>query len=154
MPAILFVCTANQFRSPIAEAYFVSKLSSLGNTDSWTVSSAGTWTPLNLPAHPKAVEAAVKLGLDLGAHRTREVTADLAMERGHKEALESEFPQIHGKVMVLGNTGNDSEVGIPDPARDNFSRSFEIAGMICKSIDKFFSRIIRLAETLERGQRT
>lgn len=153
MPAILFVCTANRFRSPIAEAYFVRKLSSMRTSDSWTVASAGTWTPTDLPAHPKAVKAAAKLDLDLSTHRTREVDATLlkiydlivVMQQGHKEALELEFPFVRGKVILLGSLANVPGGEIPDAARDNFVQPDAAAGMVCACIDKSFAEIVRLA---------
>ena len=100
MPVILFVCTANRFRSPIAAAYTKRKLQTTDQSADWTVISAGTWTEPGLPAHDKALSAAHALGLDLNSHHTRVVstaimaTADLiiVMEQGHKEALECEFP--------------------------------------------------------------
>ena len=73
MPLILFVCTANRFRSPIAAACTEQKLQKADLANKWTVISAGTWTTEGIPAHPRAVMAAAALGLDLTAHRTREV---------------------------------------------------------------------------------
>jgi protein-tyrosine phosphatase len=153
MPSILFVCTANQFRSPIAAACFTRKLIAVGAADTWSVGSAGTWTPAGLPAHPKAVEAAANLGLDLSAHRTREVdstllcAADLivVMAHGHKEALEWEFPCVLGRVLLLGSLAKIPGGEIPDPALDDFAQADATACIVCECIDKGFAELVQCA---------
>ena len=160
MPAILFVCTANQFRSPIAAACFTRKLTSTSAADTWIVGSAGTWTNAGLTAHAKAVEAAAKLGLDLSTHRTREVdaallvTADLivVMEHGHKEALEAEFPAVRGRVVLLGSLANIPGGEIPDPAWDDFAKPDAAARMVCTCIDKSFAELVQFASIRRDGQ--
>ncbi len=160
MPAVLFVCTANQLRSPIAAACFMRKLTSIGADDTWTVGSAGTWTVAGLPAHPKEIEAAAKLGLDLSAHRTREVdaallaTADLivVMEHGHKEALEAEFPAVGGRVVLLGSLANIPGSETHDPAWDDFAQPDAAARMICACIDKGFAELVQFALIRHDGQ--
>lgn len=158
MPNILFVCTANQFRSPIAAAYFERRLCDLSASAGWTVSSAGTWVTAGLPAHPKALIEAAALGLDLRAHRTREVdaamlaAADLivVMEQGHREALECEFPQCRGRIVLLGTAAGEDHPEIPDPARTHFEESAAAARSITACIDKGFSKLVSLAES-QRG---
>jgi protein-tyrosine-phosphatase len=154
MSEILFVCTANQFRSPIAAAYFTRKLNSNGNPNNIQVSSAGTWTPDGLPAHPKAIEAGLKLGLDLKHHRTREVNAEMleaadriiVMQHSHKEAIEAEFQFAQGKVSLLGELARITEVEIQDPALENFHNSEETARIICLCIDRSYKEIPGIAE--------
>jgi protein-tyrosine-phosphatase len=160
MPNILFVCTANQFRSPIAEAYFTRKLTSTGAAGTWTVGSAGTWTPAGMPAHPQAVEAAAKLGLDLSAHRTREVSAEMlaaadlivVMEHSHKEALEAEFPAVRGRVVLLGSLANIPGGEIPDNVGDNFDQPDAMIRMVCACISKGFAELVQLAKNRCKGQ--
>lgn len=160
MPNILFVCTANQFRSPLAAACFTRKLTEMVLQDSWKVTSAGTWATAGLPAHPKAVEEAAKLGLDLSAHRTQEVDAALlaaadlivVMEHGHKEALEIEFPEISSKVFLLGSLANNLYGEIPDPAAENFNQPEEVMRMVCDCIDKGFAELIKLASIKREAQ--
>ncbi len=150
MPTILFVCTANQFRSPIAAACFSYKLAANRTGVSWIIRSAGTWTKAGLPAHPKAVEAAGKLGVDLGLHATREVDAEgladadliIVMERNQQEAIEAEFPATRGRIVLLGSLANSPEVEIPDPAENNFARSDETALLIYKTVDEAFAAIV------------
>jgi protein-tyrosine phosphatase len=149
MPDILFVCTANQFRSPIAAAYFLRKLTSAGLNDGFQVSSAGTWTPEGLPAHQKAIDAGAKFGLDLKHHKTQEVNAAMlnsadriiVMQFSHQEAIEAEFPETQGKVVLLGELARITEVEIVDPAIENFHNAEESARVICLCIDRCFHEI-------------
>jgi len=153
LPVILFICTANQFRSPIAAAYFSRKLTLTGTSGEWKVGSAGTWAKDGLPAHPKAIEAAARLGLDLSRHRTREVTERLmnatdlivCMQPSHKESLEAEFPKSRGRVILLGSLAKLPGNEIPDPAKDSFSEPDATAQMISNCIDKSFTKMIQLA---------
>ena len=105
MPSVLFVCTANQTRSPIAAALFASLPAAAG----WRVESAGTWAEEGLPASRAAQRAMQTMGLDISRHRTRCVTGGMlaafdlivAMEQGHKEALQAEFPAVAQRVFLL-----------------------------------------------------
>jgi protein-tyrosine-phosphatase len=152
MTHILFVCTANQFRSPIAAAYVLRKLSTAGLENVTTVSSAGTWTPDGLPAHPRAIEVGAKFGLDLKHHKTREVNADIlasanriiVMQHSHREAIEAEFPETQGKVVLLGELARLTETEILDPAIENFHNAEESARIICLCIDRCFQEIIQI----------
>ena len=67
--SIVFVCTGNRFRSPLAEA-FVRRLS-LGLPV--TTESFGTLELEDAPALPEALEIGLRCGLDLSSHRTRHV---------------------------------------------------------------------------------
>jgi protein-tyrosine phosphatase len=162
MPLILFVCTANRFRSPIAAACAERKLQAAGLAGSWTVASAGTWTVAGLPSHPRAQLAATTLGLDLSAHRTREVdTALLAsanlivvMEQGHKEALECEFPTCRGRICLLGKLAGERDPEIPDPASMDFYESDATAQMIITFIEKSFTELLRRAEISPSSMRS
>ena len=124
MPAILFVCTANRFRSPIAEASFKRELRLRGMEADWRVLSAGTWTTDGLPAAADAISAASRMGLDVSGHTSRAITPQLlrdsdlvvVMEQGQKEALQSEFPESAQKVRVLSEVSTGVPYDIPDPS--------------------------------------
>lgn len=154
MPTILFVCTANQFRSPIAAACFDRKLRDERCAGEWRVLSAGTWAPPGLPAHPIALQAAAARGLDLLAHTTREVDASIlsaadlivVMTHNHREALLAEFPDVAGKMHLLGELAGIPGGEIPDPAEDNFAKADAIVRLVCDSVDKAFAAVVQFAE--------
>jgi len=153
MPSILFVCTANQFRSPLAAAKFSRMLSTKELEREWTVSSAGTWAEGGLPLHPKAIQAAAKLGLTLKEHTTREVNKDMlnkadlivVMEHGHREALESEFPECKERICLLSEVAGGSATDIDDPARTNFAEADAIAQRILDEVQKACVSLMDLA---------
>jgi protein-tyrosine-phosphatase len=125
MPSILFVCTGNQYRSPIAAEAFRQQLARDGRAAQWTVNSAGTWTMPGQPVFPESVELAGLFGVDIAGHTTREVDAKLleesdlvlVMEAGHKESILIEFPSARKKVYLLAEVVDGRAYDIPDPAR-------------------------------------
>lgn len=155
MPKIVFICTANQFRSPIAAAYFLNKLQTENTPGDWEVSSAGTWTENGLPANPSAIELGEELHLKLGSHKTREINTEIlsgadlvfVMEQGHKEALCFEFPQWCGKIILLSQVTDKHAGDIADPASNNFEDTHLIANIIIDIIDTKFSKITALSIT-------
>src|SRR5690606_21448064 len=73
---VLFVCTGNTCRSPLAEAIARAALEARG----WThvrVDSAGTAAAWDLPASENAAAVAAEHGLDLSGHRSQPVTPEL-----------------------------------------------------------------------------
>lgn len=148
MPKILFVCTANRYRSPIAEACFKEELIKHKQSHIWDVSSAGTWTQDGLPAMSDAVKKAAKLGLDIQAHRSRAITEALlqetdlilVMEQGQKEALQSEFPQQKEKIFLLSEKTSGLPYSIPDPVIEKDVG--DVPKEICDLIQKYYEKII------------
>ena len=151
MPSILFVCMANQFRSPLAAAFFEKRLLSEGVRNGWTISSAGTWVKEICGAHPAAIREARKIGMDLSQHRSREVTremiasADLVvvMEHGQKVALQFEFPSERSKIFMLSELAGNGEVNMPDPSSMNFAESDEIAAELSRELNQAYPEIIQ-----------
>ncbi|WP_419845337.1 hypothetical protein [Candidatus Poriferisocius sp.] len=88
---VLFVCTGNICRSPMAEVLFAHMAPDA------EVSSAGTMDWSGQPAHEYAIAAMAERGLDLSAHRSRRLSeylvdeSDLivAMTRNHGWSVEA-----------------------------------------------------------------
>jgi protein-tyrosine phosphatase len=153
MPSVLFVCTGNQYRSPIAAAAFRRQLNDRESAEQWIVASAGTWTDPGLPPFPDSVRVAQDLGLNIMDHTTRTVTADelakydlvLVMEQGHKEAIMREFSLTCRKLHLLSEVVDHIEYDISDPA-NAYVDAKEIAIEVCGLIQRGFSQICALAE--------
>ncbi|MFH1184033.1 MAG: hypothetical protein V1755_03215 [Chloroflexota bacterium] len=151
MPVILFVCTANRSRSPIAAACFRRELASHGMLDGWRVFSAGTWTTDGLPPAADAIASARRLGLDLSDHVSKVITpasiqaADVivVMEQGQKEAILSEYPAAGGKVHLLSEVATGASYEVPDPISP--VSAAEIHAEIADLVKKGFHRIRALA---------
>ncbi|MBW7996270.1 MAG: low molecular weight protein arginine phosphatase [Candidatus Glassbacteria bacterium] len=126
--SVLFVCTGNTCRSPLAETAF-RKLLQRNELDRLVeVSSAGLMARDGARASSMAVQVASDRGLDLSPHRSRQLTkkifksADMliGMQRTHLLPLE-QLKQAAGKELLqLGPFHSDrklstNEEGIRDP---------------------------------------
>lgn len=159
MPAVLFVCTANRYRSPIAAAIFQKMLQDEGKVDQWRVDSAGTWTIPGQPVIPLANQAAQKLGLDLSNHKTSLVSREMlseydlivAMESGHKEALSSEFPSERNRLYLLSEIVDDILYDIPDPATTNEDVE-DLAEELYGLIQRGYPKIYQLAQAIHESK--
>lgn len=154
MPNLLFICSANQFRSPLCAALLNKDLATRGLDKTWKVESAGTWVPMKSGAHPTAIRAGNRLGVDLKYHETREVSgamiqaADLVitMTANQKEALQVEFPEQQDKVFLLTELTQGTHADIPDPAASGFKDADRIAA-------ELHDEIIRLVDYLLKRTR-
>lgn len=123
---IVFVCTGNTCRSPMAEGLCKKLLAArLGCPPNrlpergFHVLSAGLAAMMDGAAAAEAVRAAGELGADLGEHRSRPLTAELlagaddliAMTRSHATAIEPYVPEPGPRLRLLSPTGDD----LPDP---------------------------------------
>ena len=93
---ILFVCTANICRSPMAKGAFRTMVKRAGYEQAFEIDSAGTYDGhVGQPAAPLARETAMLRGYDISDHRARQVRGEdigrfdfsLAMDRTHLAAL-------------------------------------------------------------------
>ena len=151
MTQILFVCTANRYRSPIAAACFKNELHKRNEVKDWSILSAGTWTTDGLPAMPDAIQRAKQIGLDLQEHRSRAITGEilqeadlvLVMESGQKESLQIEFPFCREKILLLSEAAEGISYNIPDPIENPLN--VEVASEICRLVRSGFDKIYALA---------
>ena len=151
MPKIVFVCTKNRFRSPLAAAALRRELAERQTPGEWTVESAGSWVDGLLPPTPEALFEAKKRSLDLSGHLSQGIeafdleTIDLAlvMEMGQKESILLDFPVLTNRVYLLSELSGPA-FNIPDPylTRESFS---EIASEIETLIKSSFDKITTLA---------
>ena len=141
MPAVLFVCTANICRSPMASTLFQKIAAERHPGGSWRVESAGTWAMDGLPAAENSQLVMSQRGLDLSEHRSRRVSDELlqsfdlilAMEKGQKEALCAEFPTLAQRVYLLSEM-----VGLMQDVDDPIGRPLDDFEETAKGLERLF----------------
>lgn len=151
MASVLFVCTANICRSPMASALFRRTVHEKYRELEWRIESAGTWGIDGEPAAQGAQWAMQERGLDLTGHKSRIVTetilneADLilTMEGGHKESLGIEFPTCRHKIFMLSEMIGQV-FDVPDPIGGPLSGYEITAQMLEQILTQGFDTIVEL----------
>jgi L-threonylcarbamoyladenylate synthase len=143
---ILFVCSGNTCRSPMAEAlarkYLADRLSVTPDdleTKGINVISAGSYAMPGARAAAPAVEALQPMGADLSRHRSRPLSVELihqadviyTMSENHARAVISLVPAAADKVSNLDPDGD-----IEDPIGGDVSLYTEVAQKIQGLIEK------------------
>ncbi|HEY2585906.1 MAG TPA: Sua5/YciO/YrdC/YwlC family protein [Tepidisphaeraceae bacterium] len=147
---ILFVCSGNTCRSPMAEALARNILAEKLAVPELelerrgiSVVSAGSFAMPGSKAAPQAIQAMREQGADLTHHRSRPLTVELihqadvifAMSRNHAQQVTALVPAANEKVTTLDPAGD-----IDDPVGSDVHVYQELAGQLRTLIEK------RLAE--------
>lgn len=119
---VLFVCTGNTCRSPLAEA-LARRYAEERGWDGLEVRSAGVAAGSGMPASGGSLRVAERHGLDLGEHRSRPLTPELGdwadliltMSTSHLTAMESLGLSGRATRIDLFVGGDDAQGGVPDP---------------------------------------
>ncbi len=146
---VVFVCTGNTCRSPMAEALFRKLLAQrLQCPDGeliergFLVASAGVATHGGSPVSPGAAESLRERGVDFSSHVSQPLTGDLAaqadhlvtMTRGHRESVLRLWPDTASRIQLLDADGDD----IDDP----IGGSNEVYTACCSSIEENLERLL------------
>jgi glycine hydroxymethyltransferase len=160
MKRILFVCTGNICRSPMAEGLFRALVEERGD---FAVASAGTSAGRGQTPSIEAVRVLrAEEGIDISRQRSQPVTEELVdqsdfiftMTRDHRNLLELIFPASEGKVHVLREF-ESGPLDVPDPigqGREVYARCKDAIKRALPSVLKFIEQqspmIIESSETI------
>jgi protein-tyrosine-phosphatase len=165
VPAIrnlLFVCTGNICRSPMAEGLFRRLLRERRLPDVVQVRSAGFIAVPGNPATHLAALVAKEYGVDLSQHRAQPLTSSLireadlilVMEPGHRWELLHHHQEIASKVFLLrhfARSGNHHRA-IADPYGldlETYRSCFEEIRECVESLWEWLSMLGRIAPAQE-----
>ena len=123
MKTILFICTGNVCRSPMAEGLFREAVRGRGD---FRVLSAGLGALDGQPPTPHSVRAMRELGIDISGQRSRMLTAELVrqadyifgMTHSHVETIALMYPKMAEKTFLVrefDETLETYEKDISDP---------------------------------------
>ena len=122
MQDLVFICTGNICRSPMAEYLFRDMFQS--EHPAWRVSSAGVAASYGVPASRYAIAVLEECGVDLQPHRSQPVMPQMAatsrllvvMTASHQNFLQEVYPTTAGKTALLLNFHSRSkETDLLDP---------------------------------------
>lgn len=143
--SVLFVCTGNTCRSPMAEGIAKRMLAEMKRVPvdqlekaGVRVRSAGVATGGGSPASPEAVDSMKQIGVDIADHASTRLTADLiqdadavyTMTDGHRQAVLMLSPSAAEKTKRL-----DSSQDIIDPIGGPLGVYKQTADMIRKALE-------------------
>ncbi|MBL0939660.1 MAG: low molecular weight protein arginine phosphatase [Gemmatimonadaceae bacterium] len=140
---ILFVCTGNTCRSPMAEAITRRLIAQRGLSD-MHVESAGTSAWPDAPASDGALLVALERGMDLSMHRARQLSpeivagADLIFTMGphHLERVQA-LGGMGRAHLVTAYAGND-----PRPVSDPFGGDLGVYRATAEELEQEISAIL------------
>lgn len=149
---IVFVCTGNVCRSPMAEYLLRSRLPA---DHGWTVSSAGVSAVNGVGPSRQAVQVMKEFGVNMTGHRSRRLDAGIAhgadllvvMTDGHRQEIKKAFPETVGNVYLLRTFMPGGKEGdIIDP----IGLSEDVYRAVRDEIDVALSGLIAFMDAVER----
>ena len=150
---VVFVCTGNICRSPMAQVVFreCADVAGLGARVASTSSGTGDWH-VGEPADQRTIDALERRGYDGTKHRARQFTLDdfahsdlvVALDRSHERILRSwaRNEMDAGKIALLMSFDPAARtLDVPDPYYAGPGMFDEVLGMIESASQSLFRQL-------------
>ena len=152
MGSILFVCSGNVCRSPMAAGLLRQSLLDRNLAAGHRVFSAGLWALDGQPASANAIAAMTERGIDITDHVAHTLTAEdvasadliLGMSQEHVEVIQNTWPQYRWKAHRLGEMSGKRR-DIQDPYGKPLKAYRACAEVISSYLAQGLGRILELA---------
>ncbi len=150
MNSVLFICSANICRSPMAMGLL--RLMVEESSDQWKIKSTGVWDMGGQQVAANTLLVLKERGIDLNDHTSRTVTGTmlsefnlvLVMEDIHKEVLKLAFPKYTDRIYMLSEMVGDI-YDIVDPIWGSLADFEETALEMERILTEGFKKISILA---------
>lgn len=149
--SVLFVCTGNICRSPLAEGIFLHLAQERDEAELYLADSAGTggWHQGDLP-DGRSIMVAARHGIDITGQRARRIIGQdferfdliLGLDRSHVVELKARAPRAFAERIHLFSrfaTGRDFDV--PDPYYGNEDGFEEVYSMLLSGCGLLLDRL-------------
>lgn len=151
MKKVLFVCTGNTCRSPMAEWIF-RILAKEKNLDGWEALSAGTSAFDGDEVSVNSVNVILnEWNTDISSHRSRklrdmlvdEVSLILTMTKSHKRNILALYPEAEAKIYTLNEfTDSKNEMSVSWDISDPYGMPYEEYHRVAMEIKEAIEKII------------
>ncbi len=145
---VLFVCTGNTCRSPMAQALFNKKAETMPG-ERWYARSAGVAAKAGSAASEHVVNLLADQGIALKDHLAKqlsremmsEATVVITMNSVQRDLLLLYFPEYEEKIFSIADyTGSGEDVA--DPYGGDEEDYAKTLGQLTELIDKIFDRLL------------
>ncbi|MDD2376588.1 MAG: low molecular weight protein arginine phosphatase [Clostridia bacterium] len=153
MKSIMFICTGNICRSPMAHAYMQKKLYDLKKENEYMISSCGTNAIQGQCATDNAIEVMKKYDIDLTRHRATSLEYSnildydliLVLTDNHKRQILQVYPSLNDNIFTLKEYVNNKEKykDIDDPWGLDINVYKATAKNIVENINKLLEMLLR-----------
>lgn len=144
---ILFICTGNTCRSPMAEGMLKSVAEEKGLN--LIVNSRGLFAKGGSPAADNAIASMRDIGIDISEHVSKGVSKEiiedsdliLTMTSAHKDELIRAYPEKKYKIFLLNEYAFGTEVDINDPYGMDVGAYYMARDEIMYALKKIYKHI-------------